>query len=156
MTIHTIGPSGPKLAVDVAVFLPNWSVLLITRKHGASGDFALPGGFVEYGESCVETAQRVLAEETGLAIPQTRFSYIGFYDNPKRDPRGHIVSVAYGCMLTGRQDLQAGGDVATADWVPGWYKEPTRGVLDLKPSGLFIAFDHWSIIRDALFQLDWQ
>ena len=156
MTIHTIGPSGPKLAVDIAVFLQNWSVLLITRKYDPFiGAYALPGGFVEHGESCLDAAQRELHEETGLEIAKNRFSRIGIYDNPERDPRGHVVSIAYGCMLGNRLEPQAADDAATAEWVNGWYKEPVRGVLDLKPSGLFIAFDHWSIIRDALFELDW-
>jgi 8-oxo-dGTP diphosphatase len=157
MTVHTIGPSGPKLAVDVAVFLPDWRACLITRKHEPFiGAYALPGGFVEYGESCVKAAQRELLEETGLDVPENRLTYIGFYDNPKRDPRGHVVSIAYGCMLTGETALKAGDDAAAAEWVGGWYKEPTRGVLDLKPSGLAIGFDHWTIIRDALFELDWR
>lgn len=157
MTIHTIGPEGPKLAVDIAVFLPDWRVCLITRKHEPFlGAYALPGGFVECGESCLQAAQRELAEETGLQIPENRFSYIGFYDSPKRDPRGHVVSIAYGCMLAGHMELNAGDDAATASWVSGWYKEPTRGVIDLKPSALSIAFDHWGIIRDALFAVDWR
>jgi ADP-ribose pyrophosphatase YjhB (NUDIX family) len=67
MPAHTIGPDGPKLAVDIAVFLPDWRVCLITRKHKPFlGAYALPGGFVEYGESCLHAAQRELEEETGL------------------------------------------------------------------------------------------
>lgn len=157
MRALTIGHNGPKLAVDVCVFLPNWSVLLITRKFEPFlGAYALPGGFVECGETCLEAAQRELAEETGLEIPKNRFSYIGFYDNPQRDPRGHVVSVAFGCILQSQLQVRAADDAATAEWVAGWYKEPVHGVHDLQPSDLLIGFDHWSIIRDALFELDWR
>jgi 8-oxo-dGTP diphosphatase len=125
----------PALAVDCVVFDPAGRLLLIRRKNPPfQGQFALPGGYVDYGESTEHAAARELAEETGLVA--TSVALVGVYSDPQRDPRGHVVSVAYRIETTGH-DPQAGDDAAAAAFVEGW-------------ENLDLAFDHGSIVADAL------
>jgi 8-oxo-dGTP diphosphatase len=76
--------------VDAIVERPGLGVLLIERRHPPSG-WALPGGFVEYGESVEAAVTRELREETGLVAESLR--QFGVYSHPARDPRGHTVGV---------------------------------------------------------------
>jgi len=85
----------PSLAVDCVVFDPGGRLLLIRRRNPPFlGQYALPGGYVEYGETTEHAAARELAEETRLVA--ANLSLIGAYSDPHRDPRGHMVSVASG------------------------------------------------------------
>jgi 8-oxo-dGTP diphosphatase len=125
----------PSLAVDCVVFDPNGRLLLIRRKHPPfRGQYALPGGYVEYGETAEHAAARELAEETGLVAADV--SLIGVYSDPHRDPRGHVVSIAYRIAVTGH-DPRAGDDAADAAFIANWVD------LDL-------AFDHRNIVDDAV------
>ena len=124
----------PSLAVDCVVFDPVGRVLLIHRKNPPfQGQYALPGGYVEYGETTEHAAARELAEETGLTA--VNVSLIGVYSDPHRDPRGHVVSVAYRTEVAG-YDLRPGDDAAGAAFVTNW-------------NDLELAFDHRRIIEDA-------
>jgi 8-oxo-dGTP diphosphatase len=91
---------------------------------------------VDYGESTERAAARELAEETGLVAASV--SLIGVYSDPQRDPRGHVISVAYRVETTGH-DPRAGDDAAAAAFVADW------DTVDL-------AFDHRSIVDDAVRQ----
>jgi len=125
----------PSLAVDCVVFDPAGRLLVIRRKHPPfQGQFALPGGYVEYGETTEHAAARELAEETGLAAVD--LSLIGVYSDPHRDPRGHMVSVAYRIAVAG-YDPRAGDDAAESTFVADW-------------EGLDLAFDHRQIVDDAV------
>jgi 8-oxo-dGTP diphosphatase len=125
----------PALVVDCVVFDPEGRLLLIRRKNPPfRGQFALPGGYVEYGEMTEHAAARELAEETGLIA--ANLSLIGVYSDPHRDPRGHMVSIAYRIDVAG-YDLRAGDDAADAVFVANWER------LDL-------AFDHRKIVDDAV------
>jgi 8-oxo-dGTP diphosphatase len=125
----------PSLAVDCVVFDPRGRLLLIRRRHlPFRGQYALPGGYVEYGETTEHAAARELAEETGLVA--ATLSLIGVYSDPHRDPRGHMVSIAYRVTVTG-YDPRAGDDAADAAFVADWEE------LDL-------AFDHRIIVDDAV------
>ena len=84
-------PETPKLAVDIVVNLKG-SIVLIKRKFPPLG-FALPGGFVDVGETVENAAHRELKEETSLLARDMRL--IGVFSEPDRDPRGHVVSIAY-------------------------------------------------------------
>jgi 8-oxo-dGTP diphosphatase len=125
----------PALAADCVVFDPQGRLLLIRRKNPPfQGQYALPGGFVEYGETTERAAARELNEETGLrAIALT---LVGVYSDPGRDPRGHTVSIAY---LVRVADFvpRAGDDAASAAFVADWQGET-------------LAFDHNKIVADAL------
>jgi 8-oxo-dGTP diphosphatase len=125
----------PSLVVDCIVFDRGGRLLLIRRKHlPFRGRYALPGGYVEYGETTEDAAARELAEETGLVAANA--SLVGVYSDPHRDPRGHVVSIAYRIAVAG-YDLRAGDDAADAAFVADWQD------LDL-------AFDHRKIVEDAV------
>ena len=122
----------PFPTVDIVVIRDN-SVLMIERKHEPLG-WALPGGFVDYGESAESAAARELKEETGLQC--TSLALLGVYSAPGRDPRFHTLTVVYLGGAEGK--LAAGDDAAAAEWFP----------LDQLPDR--IAFDHRQIIQDAV------
>lgn len=127
------GPETPKLVVDIVIPVDNGKIVLIKRANGPfEGAWALPGGFVEPGETVEEAAVREAAEETGLQIELE--SLIGVYSDPKRDPRGHNVSVAFlAHPVTG--DVVPATDAAEA--------------AALNPHEHQLAFDHAAIISDA-------
>ncbi|SDF56516.1 8-oxo-dGTP diphosphatase [Methanolobus vulcani] len=92
-------PNTPKLTVD-AVIIFNEKIVLIQRKNPPfQGKFALPGGFVDIGETTEEAVVREVLEETGLTIEIVKL--LGVYSEPSRDPRGHTVSVVYLTMGDG-------------------------------------------------------
>ncbi len=129
----------PKLTVD-GVVIRNGKILLIRRKNEPfKGRWALPGGFVEYGETVEEAVMREVAEETGLATDIDGIA--GVYSDPGRDPRGHTISIAY--LLSPKDDSEPeGGDDAS--------EAKFFDVNELPP----LAFDHDRIIKDALHTMN--
>jgi len=125
----------PMLAVD-AVVLSGGGVVLVKRaKEPYKGYWALPGGFVHYGETVEDAVVREVLEETGLKIKLRRL--LGVYSNPSRDPRGHVVSICFLAESVGGK-LRAATDAAEAMV----FKDiPTEK----------LAFDHAKILRDAGF-----
>ncbi len=124
-----------KVTVD-ALIVKEGKIVLIKRRNDPYKDFwALPGGFVEYGERTEEAVVREVKEETGLTCEVVQLA--GVYSAPGRDPRGHTVSVVY-LMRVKAGELAAGDDAKGAAWV----------TLDKIPHE--VAFDHAQIIRDAL------
>ena len=123
----------PLLTVDVIIEMEDkpGSVVLIGRKNPPSG-WALPGGFVEYGETVETAAAREAKEETGLDVKGlTQFHT---YSEPSRDPRGHTVSVVFTAKAGG---IPKGGDDARIARV---------FAADNLPED--IVFDHRTIIED--------
>ena len=112
------------------------SVTLIKRKNPPyKGSWALPGGFVEYGETVESAAIRETKEETGLDV--TLGDIVGVYSNPERDPRGHIISICFlGQKIGGK--LIADTDAADVKYF----------CLD-EVSTIDLAFDHGKILEDA-------
>jgi 8-oxo-dGTP diphosphatase len=128
-------PKTPLLATDCVVRDSAGRVLLIRRKNEPfKGAYALPGGFVDIGETTEAACRREVLEETGLSVDDLQL--IGVYSEPSRDPRGHTVSVAYTTLLPESPSPQAGSDAAAAEWVKDWR------ALDL-------AFDHAEILEDV-------
>lgn len=124
----------PALTVD-AVIIADREIVLIKRQKEPFKDYwALPGGFVEYGETVDAAVRREAAEETGLSIEPT--SLVGVYSDPHRDPRGHVVSIAFLAEISSGT-LSGGSDASEARLWP----------LMALPA---LAFDHARIIRDAL------
>ena len=127
----------PALAVDAAVRRGN-DVLLIQRGNEPwKGAWALPGGFVDYGENPTDAVLRELQEETGLTGQIVRL--LDAKGDPNRDPRKHIVSIVY--LIEAEGEPVGGDDAADAKFWP----------IDLVLDGeLPIAGDHMEILRDWL------
>jgi 8-oxo-dGTP diphosphatase len=126
------GPETPKLMVDVVIPSGEGVVLIRRASDPFEGRWALPGGFVEVGETVEAAATREAAEETGLAVELA--GLVGVYSEPDRDPRGHNVSVAFLARVVGG-DLVAATDAAE--------------VAALDPDSVELAFDHRRIVADA-------
>ena len=103
-------PETPKLTVDIIVELidrPARPILLIERKNPPHG-WALPGGFVDVGESLEQAAVREAAEE--ISLPVKLITLLGCYSDPARDPRSHTVCAVYTAEASG--EPQATDDAA--------------------------------------------
>lgn len=127
------GPETPKLMVDVVIPSSEGVVLIRRDSEPFEGQWALPGGFVEIGETVEQAAVREAAEETGLAVEIA--GLVGVYSDPERDPRGHNVSVAFLVRVLSGQ-MQASSDASEVE------------VQD--PETVELAFDHRNIIADAM------
>ena len=100
-------PKTPLLTTDCVVRDANSRVLLIRRKNEPfKGAYALPGGFVDIGETVEAACRREVREETGLNVDALRL--IGVYSDPGRDPRGHTVSVAYAATRARTRKARSG------------------------------------------------
>jgi 8-oxo-dGTP diphosphatase len=127
-------PPTPALTTDAVVFDVAGRVLLIRRKNPPfEGGYALPGGFVDIGETVEQGCRRELKEETGIEVGE--MTLLGVYSDPHRDPRGHTCAVVYVAVISGAQPT-AGDDAAAAEWVEDWRR-------------LELAFDHSRILSDA-------
>jgi len=126
------------VTVDIVLFTirdRSLHLLLIRRlAKPFQNRYALPGGFVLEHESVDAAAARELHEEAG--VDQVYLEQLYTFGDPKRDPRGRVVTVAYYALVPHTQVLQAGTDASDAAWFP---------VADL-PS---LAFDHRKIVEYA-------
>ncbi len=124
----------PSLTVDM-ILLEEEKILLIKRKNEPfKGYYALPGGFVEYGEKVEDAAIREMQEETSLKVKIKKL--VGVYSDPKRDPRGHTVTIVFEVVrMSGK--LQGKDDASEAKFFS----------LKSLPE---LAFDHRKIIQDYL------
>lgn len=128
-------PVTPLIAVDIIIELddrPERPIVLIERRNPPHG-WALPGGFVDVGETLEHAAAREAEEETALKVELKVL--LGCYSNPARDPRGHTVSAVYVAQASGKP--RAGDDAGEAQVF-----DPVK----LPP----LAFDHALILADYL------
>jgi 8-oxo-dGTP diphosphatase len=103
-------PRTPEVAADIVIELedrPGRPIVVIERGHPPLGH-ALPGGFVDIGETVEHAAVREAREETGLDV--TLVALLGVYSDPARDPRGHTVAIVY--VATASGEPVAGDDAA--------------------------------------------
>ncbi|MEU9796405.1 NUDIX hydrolase [Streptomyces sparsogenes] len=116
---------------------PYSHVLLIQRDWPPhQGEWALPGGHADKGETSREAGTRELGEETGVHVAVENLRQIAVFDHPDRDPRGRYVTVAYLAVVPPGTPIEAGDDARTARWWP----------LDALPD---LAFDHADILARA-------
>ena len=129
-------PVTPPIAADTIIELvdrPGHPVVLIERRYEPLG-WAIPGGFMDIGETVESTAIREALEETSLHVELVHL--LGVYSDPLRDPRGQTVSVVYVARATGNP--KADDDAVNLDVFP----------VDALPQNL--AFDHDRIMQDYL------
>ena len=131
--IDAMNNKTPRLTVDAVLFHTD-SVLLIQRKFSPfQGKWALPGGFVEFGETTEDAVLREFLEETGVRAAVK--TLVGVYSDPLRDPRGHTVSVVY-LVESSVKGFKAGDDAQDVKFFE-ISKLPDMG------------FDHEKIVSDA-------
>lgn len=131
-----IRPQTPQLTADIIIEMtdrPGRPIVLIERRNPPPG-WAIPGGFVDVGETVSQAAVREAKEETGLDV--TLDALLGCYSDPKRDPRGHTASLVY-------IGHAAGEPAADDDAANLALFDPAR--VDVR-----LAFDHGLILRDYL------
>lgn len=135
-------PSPIHVTVDVVIFTireDHLQVLLVERSIPPfEGQWAIPGGFVRERESLDDAALRELREEAGVTDLYLEQLYT--FGEPRRDPRGRVVTVGYYALISGERALRAGSDAAAARWWP----------MDGLPK---VAFDHREILDYALGRL---
>jgi len=127
----------PIPTVDIIIETESKGVILIKRKNAPYG-WAIPGGFVDYGESLEEAAIREAREETNLDIKQLRQFHT--YSDPNRDPRHHSISTVY--IANGKGIPQAKDDALEI------------GIFNESNLPEEIAFDHRSILKDYFRSID--
>ena len=128
----------PALTADIIVERDN-NILMIKRKSDTfDNHLALPGGFVDYGETVENAAVREALEEVGIVVKPLHI--LGVYSHPERDPRGHVVSVCFICSFEG--DPVAGDDAGSYQWI---------NLETISKEKL--AFDHNKIVDDYI---DWK
>lgn len=129
----------PKLAVDCIVMVPG-GIVFIERRWPPLG-CALPGGFVDVGETLEHAAIREMKEELNLDVKI--LGRLGIYDDPKRDPRKHVVSVVF----VGRADkMPVAGDDAKETRVVRIHRNTKLEELDFT-----LVFDHAKILTDFMW-----
>jgi len=126
--------------VDAVIPYQSDQLILIRRKNPPfQGQFALPGGFVDIGETVERACIRETKEETNLEVSIQKL--VGVFSDPKRDPRGHTVTVAFLCEVhSDSPPPKAQDDAAALEIVP--LKKVTT---------LQLAFDHKKILQQAGF-----
>ncbi|ACA98622.1 MULTISPECIES: NUDIX hydrolase [Cyanophyceae] len=124
----------PAPTVDIIVELcdrPHRPIILIERKHEPFG-WAIPGGFVDYGETVETAAKREALEEISLEVQLVE--QLGVYSDPARDPRQHTISVVF--IATAMGDPKAADDAKTVGIFQPW-EVPQN-----------LCFDHGRILQD--------
>ncbi|MFI5331261.1 MAG: NUDIX domain-containing protein [Desulfobaccales bacterium] len=123
----------PTPTVDIIIEIPERGLVLIQRANPPLG-WALPGGFVNYGETLEDAARREALEETGLIVDL--LGQFHTYSDPQRDPRQHNLSTVFVARADGTP--QAADDARSLRIFP-----PERWPREL-------AFDHGQILADYL------
>ncbi|MGM0607443.1 MAG: NUDIX domain-containing protein [Candidatus Muiribacteriota bacterium] len=129
----------PSLTVDGIVKLSEGIVLIKRKNTPFKGLWALPGGFVDYGEKVENALLREMKEEISIKVKIEKM--LGVYSDPERDPRGHTVSIVYIC-----ETLEKSRNIKAAD-------DAAEVLITPKPLKYNLAFDHEKILKD-FFELE--
>jgi ADP-ribose pyrophosphatase YjhB (NUDIX family) len=126
------------VTVDAAIFNGRGALLLVERgTEPFAGRWALPGGFLEPGETVEQAVVREVQEETNAIWPEDfQLALLRVFSAPERDPRGPTISVAFLGFVTDTVHVRGGDDARRAMWIDNWDKTP-------------LAFDHQEIARYA-------
>lgn len=131
---------------DIVIFTIRSGLLhVLLVKRGTEpfpGRLALPGGFVRPGESLEDTAMRELKEETGLDGSSIPLPQLHTYSQPRRDPRGRIITTAFLAIAPNLPEVAGATDAYRADWVEVEQSLWRRGGR--------LAFDHGVILQNGL------
>jgi ADP-ribose pyrophosphatase YjhB (NUDIX family) len=130
----------PTPTVDAIVQKDSQILLVKRKKEPFKGHLVLPGGFVNEGERVEDAAKREIKEETSLDIEL--IDILGVYSEPKRDPRGHIMSTVFIGKISkssDKVDAMAQDDAAAIEWLNLEEVDNTR-----------FGFDHKKIILDYI------
>lgn len=125
----------PIPTVDIIIELEGKGIILIKRKNPPHG-WAIPGGFVDYGESLEDAAKREAKEETSLDVELIKQFHT--YSDPKRDKRFHTISTVY--IAKAKGEPRAADDAAEV------------GIFNVDNLPEPIVFDHKEILRDYFRQ----
>jgi len=146
--MHTASPAGPcsvcgryrvpSPTVDAVIYDAAKGIVLVRRKNPPLG-WALPGGFVDYGERVEHAAVREAKEETGLDVELV--ALVGVYSDPARDARMHTISTVFAARARNLESLAGGDDALVARFFP----------LNSLPAD--IVFDHREIISDFVVKI---
>lgn len=125
--------ANPVPTVDIIIARAGRGIVLVERRFEPPG-WAIPGGFVDYGECVEDAARREALEETGLLVRLEHL--LGVYSDPARDKRLHTISTVFVASAQNSDQLKGGDDAAKAVFFP----------LNALPANL--AFDHAKILDD--------
>lgn len=123
--------AAPLPTADMVIYDEARGIVLVKRRYPPLG-WALPGGFVDYGEKVEDAARREAMEETNLDVPIS--GLVGVFSDPARDPRKHTISTVFWGRPNNPGDIKGGDDAAEAMFFPP----------DKLPEA--IVFDHKQII----------
>ncbi|MEO1924275.1 MAG: NUDIX hydrolase [Nautiliaceae bacterium] len=130
----------PFLTVDgiIKIYNPDFEGIVIIKRKNPPFGFALPGGFVDYGEKVEDALVREMKEETSLEVKIEKL--LGVYSDPSRDPRMHTASCVFICSAF---DMPKAGDDAKEAYVVKLEEIPWNEIV----------FDHGKILKDFLNSL---
>jgi ADP-ribose pyrophosphatase YjhB (NUDIX family) len=128
----------PVPTIDAIIHNEKNQILFIKRtSYPFKNHLSLPGGFVNYGERIEDALRREVKEETSLNVEPLEI--LGVYSDPDRDPRGHIISTVFVCLVMDNLKGKAGDGPGEMCWI-------NLNEIDSKS----FAFDHKMIIEDYL------
>lgn len=141
--IKVIEQKNAYVDVNPVIVTANGKIVLARRKEGivGGGKWHLPGGRVFANETIEGAMKKVAFVKTNLKIelffPSLKKSLVGIYDNPNRDPREHVISIAFLCKIVNGEPL------------PGAKVDEVKSFSETETKKLEIAFDHRKTVVDA-------
>ena len=108
---------GPNHTADAVILDPHTDKILLIRR-GDTGEWALPGGFIDIDEPAILAAQREAAEEAGITLGDGQLVYQGIVDDPRNSEKSWIETSAYVFLASSKQGVSGNDDAIDAEWQP--------------------------------------